>query len=165
MPTSFPYDGNYNRINLGSYDVTTHQFVAPQVIPNGLNTDNGVPNAPHAFVMVADPNTITASATASAAAQCQVTFAAVAGKTNYLNGFVVTSLAPGATVGGLVTVTGLVTGTLSYQFVETTSFGGELTVNFPQPVPASAANVAIVITLAAITSGAASAISAVGSQR
>ena len=64
---------------------------------------------------------------------------------------------------GLVAVTGTVTGTLDYEFVETVA-GGQLCEQFNPPVPASGTDVPIVVTLPAITSGAAGAVTAYGFQ-
>ena len=107
------------------------------------------------------------SATAVAAAQCVATLPAVAGKTTYIMGFVLTAGAPAGAVVGVATVTGLgiAGGTLNFQFVETPNFGGELVIEFPFPIPASAANTPIVVTIPAITSGAVTAVSAWGFQR
>ena len=115
---------------------------------------------------VGNANTVVASNTAAAAASCTATLAGTTGKTTYITGFQVTSLAPAATVGGLVTVTGLVgAATLNFEYVESATFGGELNVQFANPIPANAQNTNIVVTLAAITSGAASAVSAQGFQQ
>lgn len=91
-------------------------------------------------------------ANASAAA----TLPGVAAKTTYITGFQIT--AGGATVGGLVTVTvtGVITGTLSYTFEAPTgaTIGATpLIVTFPTPIPASAVNTAIVVTLPALGAG------------
>lgn len=51
---------------------------------------------------------------------------------------------------------------LSYQFVEAVAAGGQLIVNFPTPLPASAVNTAIAVNLPAITSGGAGAVTVHG---
>lgn len=99
------------------------------------------------------PTTVTASATGAAAAIVTATLPGVANKTNYLTGFVATSTNPASTVSGTITITGCVGGTLSFQFVESNTFGGEMIVSFPYPIPASAVNTAITVTIPAITSG------------
>ena len=106
----------------------------------------------------------TASATGAAAATAVATLAASVGRTTYLSGFCVTTLNPTAVESGVATVTGTITGTLSYQLVEAAATGGQLCVPFNPPVPASGTDVPIVVTLPAISSGAAGSVSAYGFQ-
>lgn len=116
--------------------------------------------------VIGNAGTVVASATGAAAAAVSATLAAAANLTTYICGFQVTSTNPAATVSGLVTVTGLVGGaTLSYEFVESNTFGGELLVQFANPIPANAVNTAIVVNCAAITSGGAVAIAVQGFQQ
>lgn len=105
---------------------------------------------------------LAASATGGAGAEVLATLAAVAGKTNYITGLTVTARAPAATVGAVVTVAGVAGGTLSFQFVESASAGGKLEIVFATPVPASAVNTAIVVTLPAVTTGGAGAVVVTG---
>jgi len=84
------------------------------------------------------------------------TLAAVAAKTNYVTGFQLTG--SGATAGLVVdaTLVGLLGGTLTFSFafpagVLVAAF--PLVVNFDIPLPASAPNVAIVLTLPASGAG------------
>lgn len=107
---------------------------------------------------------VTASATAAAAQANTVTLPAVPGQTTYINGFICTSGIPGANQIGVVTVTGCAGGTLSFQFPETTGFGGQLVIFFPYPIPASAPNTAISVNIPAIGSGAVTAAAAYGFQ-
>jgi hypothetical protein len=91
-----------------------------------------------------------ANATAAA------TIPAVAAKTNYITGFDVSGA--GATVGGVVllTITGLLGGTTTYPIAAPTGVTLGLTplvVNFSPPLQASAANVAIVVSLPALGAG------------
>lgn len=106
------------------------------------------------------------SATGVAAAQVVATLTPVAGNLAYIQGFTVTALAPASTVGGLVTVTGVVGGPLNYQFTESATVGGLLQIDFPDPKGIVAANRggAITVTLPAIVSGGAGAVSAYGYQ-
>ena len=72
-----------------------------------------------------------------------------------------------AVVSGLVTITGLSAQagtTLTFYMVETVSAGGWMDKVFDPPLPASGPNVPIVVTLAAIASGGASAITLTGWQ-
>lgn len=103
-----------------------------------------------------------ASATGSAAASVAATLTGAAGKTTYITGFSVTATNPAAAVNGIVTVAGVLGGTLSYQFVEPSTTGAQLIVNFTTPLPSSALNTNIVVTLPAITSGGAGAVTAHG---
>ena len=104
----------------------------------------------------APPGTdLTASATGVASA-ATATLAAAAGKFTYITGFEVTG--GGATVGSLisVTVTGVVTGTLTYVFaVPTGATGGAtpLIVEFSRPIPSSAVNTAIAVVVPSFGAG------------
>lgn len=91
-------------------------------------------------------------ANASAAA----TLAAVSGKTNYITGFACT--ASGATAGlpVNVTVAGVLGGTLTYTFTYPAGVlvpATPLVINFIPPIPASATNTAITVTLPASGAG------------
>jgi hypothetical protein len=105
------------------------------------------------------PATATAVAAASgnvANASAVATLAANASKTNYLTGFEITG--GGATAAGLViaTVTGLLGGTLSYIVAAPAGVAvgiAPLVVAFNPPLPGSAINTAIVVTLPALGSG------------
>lgn len=106
-----------------------------------------------------NPNAITASATAAAAAQCTANFPAVSGKTNYIQGFAFTSNIGGASVTQAVTLAGVITGTMNFQAAWTTAVGPTIIVNFPSPIPASATNTAITFNCPALANTGASAIS------
>lgn len=111
--------------------------------------------------------TVTASGTAIAAAANSVTITGVSGLTTYITGFNITSHAPVAVVGTSatpVTLTGLTGGTLNFHFVENTTFGGDLTVLFPMPIPAATVGGNVVLSLPAIASGAVSAVALYGFQ-
>lgn len=103
------------------------------------------------------------SAAAAAAAANAVSLPAAVGKTTYITGFQITTGNPAAAVTGVATITGL-SNQLNYQVVESVTLGAEMIVEFPQPIPASAANQAITVTLPAIAGGAASAVVATGFQ-
>lgn len=99
---------------------------------------------------------ITAASGNVANASAAATLAAAASKTTYITGFEISS--SGATAGAVVTitVTGTVTGTLSYTYAAPTGvllMGTPLFVEFPFPIPASAVNTAIVVTLPALGTG------------
>jgi hypothetical protein len=83
------------------------------------------------------------------------TLAAVPNKVNYLG--TVHMTAGGATAGALVvaTITGVVGGPLSYIFAAPTgaAVGSSLILNFDPPLPATAPNTAIVVTLPALGAG------------
>ena len=95
---------------------------------------------------------ITAASGNQANANAVATLAAAAGKTTYITGFQVTAAGATAGLAVNVTVAGVVTGTLTYTFVfpAGAAVGAQpLVVEFPEPVPASAVNTAIVVTLPA----------------
>lgn len=104
------------------------------------------------------------SATAGAGAQCQATLAGAVGVVNYLTKFTATSAAVAAVCSGVLQVTGVVGGPLNYQFVETVSAGGCLDIWFNPPMPATADNIAITVTIPAIGGGAATALTVTGWQ-
>ena len=110
----------------------------------------------------ADAEFVGASGTGGAGASNAQSLPAVAGKKNYLLGFIVTTTQPATVLNGVVTVTGLSIGTLSFQIVESTAAGGQLVINFPRPLPASALNTAITVTLPAIVTGGSSAVAVYG---
>lgn len=93
---------------------------------------------------------LTSSSGNVAAASAVATLAGAAGVTTYITGFVLT--AAGATAAAVVnaTVTGLIGGTATFTFTfpaGATVGATPLFVNFPTPIPASAANTSIVVTL------------------
>jgi hypothetical protein len=92
-----------------------------------------------------------ANATATA------TLAGVALKTTYITGFEVTGAGATAGLPVIVTVTGVLGGTLSYIYTAATGAtlaNTPLQVEFPEPVPASAVNTAIVVSCPALGLGA-----------
>lgn len=109
--------------------------------------NNPYPNSSTA-VNGASGNVANASAVAS--------LPAVAGKTNFITGFQLTS--GGATAAGCVsaTVTGLISGTATYTYcvpAGATAAANPLDITFYPPVPASAVNTAITVTLPALGAG------------
>ena len=91
---------------------------------------------------------ITASSGNVAAAVATATMAGAASLTTHITGFQVTGA--GATAGAVVsvTVTGTISGTLTYTYVSATGAAvanQSLIVQFNPPIPASAANTAIVV--------------------
>src|SRR4051812_43674046 len=93
---------------------------------------------------------VSASSGNVAAATCTWTIAAHLVKLNYLSGFIVT--ASGATAGlpVSVTVTGLVGGTQTYTFTAPAGVlvgAAPLVVSLPVPLPTTAVNTAIVVSM------------------
>lgn len=81
------------------------------------------------------------------------TLPGVASKTTYISGFNISSDATAA-IAGTATVTGTVSGTMSFrQGAGLTPAVASTTINFDPPVPASAANTAIVVTSVAAGAG------------
>lgn len=99
---------------------------------------------------------ITAASGNVAAGSAVATLAAVAGKTTYITGFQITSAGSTAAAVVSATVAGVITGTMTYTYTSVagaTLANAPLTINFPAPVPASAANTAIVVTLPSLGAG------------
>lgn len=99
---------------------------------------------------------ITAASGNVANATAAATLAGVSAKTTYLAGFDVSG--SGATLGSAVTVTvtGVITGTLSYTYAVVAGVllgNPSLVVPLPHPVPASATNTAIVVSCPALGAG------------
>lgn len=91
-------------------------------------------------------------------ASAVATLAGAAGKTTYITGFIITGSGATAGLPVVVTVAGLLGGTVS--FIYTAAAGvlvgnTPLNVIFPVPVPASTTNTAIVVTCPALGTGAA----------
>lgn len=108
---------------------------------------SGRSSSPPAATLIAQA--VTASSGNVANAQAQASLPAVANKTNWLTGFEVTASGSTAALIVLVAVAGTVGGTLTYVFVfpaGATVAAQPLIVEFAQPIPASAANTAIVVT-------------------
>lgn len=112
--------------------------------------------------MGADSDYTSASASGAAGAANSAALPAVASKRNYLSGFVVSSGAPAANVGSEVTVTGVQGGTLRFQLAQTTGQGGMISVSFPRPLPASAVNTAITVSIPLTAGGAATSVAVWG---
>lgn len=117
---------------------------------NRLIVVSGAPGVPSGAVIVAGASGSVAASSAVA------TLAAAAGKTTYITGFTVT--AAGATAGASVSlaITGLLGGTLTYVYTAPTGAtvpGPVLDVQFTTPLPASAVNTAIVVTLPSLGTG------------
>jgi len=98
---------------------------------------------------------VTASSTGAAAALTE-TLPGVAGKTTYLTGFQITGGGATAASNITVTVTGLISGTNSYNI--TVPAGATvgitpLNVTFPNPISASAVNTAIVVNVPSFGAG------------
>ena len=85
------------------------------------------------------------------------------GLTTYLTRVLITCPNPAAIVSGLVTITGPAT-TLNYWLVETVTAGGFVPDKFDEPIPASAPNTAIVVTIPVISGGARVAVNIFGFQ-
>jgi hypothetical protein len=99
---------------------------------------------------------ITASSGNVANANAVATLPGVAGKTTYINGFILTASGSTSGLPVVATVAGVITGTLSFIFTFPAGVlvaATPLSVHFAQPIPASAANTAIVVALPAGGSG------------
>lgn len=91
-----------------------------------------------------------------AAASAVATMPAVAGKTNFIEGFDITSGGSTAAALVLAALTGVLGGTLSYVYgtvAGATLINSPLSVRFSPPLPASAVNTAIALTLPSLGTG------------
>lgn len=116
------------------------------------DTGGGIPSSP----TPAGATVLTASSGNKANAAATASFPAVVGVTNYVTGFTITGA--GATAASIVlaTLAGLLGGTATY--VVTVPAGATvalpiLDITFPQPIPASAANIELLLTLPALGAG------------
>lgn len=106
---------------------------------------------------------ISAAGVGAAGAALTVTLPAVAGKTNYLSGFTLTSGAAAVNLVSLdVTLTGVVGGTHTYRFVEPTTAGGKLEPTWVPALVASGPNQAISVVVPAMTGSAVTALNLTG---
>lgn len=99
---------------------------------------------------------ITAASGNKANAVATATLAALSGKTTYLTGFHISSAGATAAVIVSVTVTGTITGTLTYTYpcvAGVTTGNASLIVTPPIPIPASATNTTIAVSLPALGAG------------
>lgn len=99
---------------------------------------------------------VTATSGNAANAIATATIAAVSGRTNYITGFHITGSGATAALPAVVTVAGLLGGsiTFTYNFASGVLVGNTpLLVEFPAPIPASAVNTAITVACAASGAG------------
>jgi hypothetical protein len=103
-----------------------------------------------------DATQVAASSGNVAAAVATATLPAVAGKTNYLSGFDVSAAGATAAAVVLLTVTGVVDGPLTYVYTApagATVAAAPLRGTFNPPLPASAPNTAIAVSLPSLGTG------------
>jgi hypothetical protein len=135
--------------------ITVTAYARPQPANGVVNGTGGVMVTPASdYPLNAIP--VSASSGNQANANAVATLPGVAGKTTWITGFEMTSA--GATGAGVLnpTVAGVLGGTLTYTYAciaGATLANAPLIVEFPKPVPASAANTAIVVTLPALGAG------------
>ncbi len=158
--------GNYQGLELvvtiSSGTVTLSGACGPGIPQNGAGAGSSAA-APAFFESLSVGTPVQASASCAAAAICSATLPAAVGKTTYLTSLAITTGPAAAVVSGLAMVSGSAT-TLNYYIVEPVATGGQLLVNLANPLAASAADTAIVVTLPAVAGGAISAVSATGYQ-
>lgn len=109
----------------------------------------------------AGATSVVASSGSVANASAVATIPAVSAKTNYITGFTITGLGATAASGKTLTIAGLLGGTISYVFqvlAGATTGIAPIHITFPVPLPASAVNTAIVVTVPAFGAGNTSAI-------
>ena len=134
-------------LDLSFADATGAGVVAQKVM--GVVGATPIPMLPAAGI------SLTASATGAASA-ITATLAAAVGKTTFITGFQITGAgATGASV-IVVTITGVITGTMSYDIVVPAGVTASITpliVTFPVAVPASATNTTIVVNVPSFGAG------------
>lgn len=99
---------------------------------------------------------VTSSSVNQANAAAVATLAAATGKTTYITGFEVTGTGATAGLPVTVTVTGVLGGTLNYTYAAAVGAlvgNTPLVIGFPIPLPSSAVNTAIVVTVPALGVG------------
>lgn len=106
---------------------------------------------------------VTNSATGTTAAVV-ATLPASQTRTTYICGFIITSGGTSAALVGNATVTGTISGTLNFTYVDVATGQGILGIAFPQCIPGSAVNTAIVVSSPAGGAGTAAATTAWGYQ-
>jgi hypothetical protein len=141
-----PIDGVVHQQVPGTYAACANG-VGQCFTPYSVN--NPLPVAPSPY---ASAQTFVSASATGANTAIAPSLPAVAGKTNYLTSFTVT--ADGATTGlaGSVTLTGVLGGTQTFIFTwpaGVTVNAAPITIAFPWPLPASAANTAITLNVPA----------------
>ncbi len=138
----------------GTITTTIELYTQPAYTPqiSSVNNPLYVVDAGPGFQLLYNSTLVTAAASGT----CSLP--GVAGKTTYIRGFAITSLASTGTDAGLVTITGLTT-TMNYYYVQTTQTRNIINISFAEEgLPASAQNTAIVLNFPAIVGGAAAAL-------
>lgn len=93
---------------------------------------------------------VTGSAAVAANNSNSAALPAVTSKTNYITGFSVTTTGGTGAAAGAVTITGVITGTLTYEAGAAANTPVQMFHTFPSPIPASAANTAITVNVPAL---------------
>lgn len=93
---------------------------------------------------------VTGSAAVAVNTSNSASLPAVASKTNYITGFSVTTQGGSAAAAGAVTITGTITGTLTFEVGGAAGNPVQVFVQFPSPIPASATNTAITVNVPAL---------------
>lgn len=123
----------------------------PEFVPMNSDGSNPVLGMPAGATSVNVTSGVQANATATA------TMPAVAAKRNYITGFSITGAGATAAAAVSATLTGLMGGsTMNYTVTAVagaTLANPSLVVNFPTPIPASAVNTAIALSVPALGAG------------
>lgn len=135
------------------------------MLPNGSGQAIQLDSAGNLKTSLIQASPVNSSATGDATHSAVATLPGVANKTTYISGFTMTTTAPASAVNGVATIAGLLGGTMYYQVQESTAQGFQLTIIFAQPIPASAQNTAIYVTIPAIAGGGLTAVAAYGFQQ
>lgn len=127
---------------------------------------NWDPTVAQAVNIVITGAQVTASAAGASTSNVVATLSGTAGKTTYISGFSVDCIPEASTaVNTTVTITGLLSGTQTYEFSESLLYRSTLMRDWSaQPLIASTSNTNIVVTLTAITGGTTCSVNAEGYQ-
>jgi hypothetical protein len=141
----------------------TNNIPNVQVVGTPPVSISGTPSVTLTAPVVENGAGVADAAVGAAGAAVSGTLAAVAGKTTRISGFDVSGGTVLVAVLAGITVTGLLNGkTFTYNVVFTVLNGAYLSVRFSQPIPASAVNAAIVVSVPALTGGPAVAVNVWG---
>lgn len=108
----------------------------------GLTADSG---GPLRVSLQGNQTAVTGSAAVAANNTNSAALPAVSAKTNYVTGFSVTTQGGTGAAAGAVTLTGVITGTMTFEGGAAANNPVQMYVTFPAPIPASAVNTAITV--------------------
>lgn len=146
-----------NLSTLGGSFITLGQKVMANSLPVVVASDQStIPTSNTSFPYPTGATPITGASGNVANATATATLVGVAARTTYISGFEITGTGATAALIVLPTVTGVVTGTLTYVYTfvaGATTQNQSLIVEFPEPIPSSAVNTNIAVSCPASGAG------------